>query len=431
MTKSKTAGLDQNLLLLAKQGDPEAQLQIAACYAEGNGVEQNDRKAFLWFDKAARQGHAIAQYALGLCYEEGRGVNQYYRGAGRWYKHSAKQGFVYAQLKMGDWYTLGLPPVLKNESTALSWYKKAAKQGNAYAQFVLFERYGDPNSSHYNEKESSKWLELSANNGHADAQTALFRRYGNRHSPHYNEKEYFKWVELLASKGHVVALKERADCYLYEDRNDDKAIELYKKAAEKGHTLSQVQLGLCYYNGLGEKFTREQRKENLAKAVQCFIEAAEKENEAAMWLLGHCYYKGRGVEKNLAKALEWFEKAHNLTYPTINGHNVDYKDLDADFVEKLKEQADDYVDAAYMVGVWYYFNYGFDEARPWFVLASNNNDMISPCILGHYYVVKGEEDAVHWFFKVADRLFGMSILYDVSSWSLLREGIWGEEYLKK
>ena len=125
MTKSKTAGLDQNLLLLAKQGDPEAQLQIAACYAEGNGVEQNDRKAFLWFDKAARQGHAIAQYALGLCYEEGRGVYQYYRGAGRWYKHSAKQGFVYAQLKMGDWYTLGLPPVLKNESTALSWYKKA------------------------------------------------------------------------------------------------------------------------------------------------------------------------------------------------------------------------------------------------------------------------------------------------------------------
>jgi len=45
-------------------------------YYHGQGVHQDDKQAFEWFERAAEQGVAEAQYNLGVKYDQGQGVEQ-------------------------------------------------------------------------------------------------------------------------------------------------------------------------------------------------------------------------------------------------------------------------------------------------------------------------------------------------------------------
>ena len=69
-------------------------------FANGVGVEKNEKNAFSWMRKAAVNGHTTAQYNLGVMLYNGLGVD-------------------------------------KDEEEALSWTEKAANQGDAEAQFQL------------------------------------------------------------------------------------------------------------------------------------------------------------------------------------------------------------------------------------------------------------------------------------------------------
>ena len=60
----------------AKAGDVKAQLALAICYHDGNGIEQDNEKAFYWLTKAANQGYAPAQAPLAFCYQNGVGTKQ-------------------------------------------------------------------------------------------------------------------------------------------------------------------------------------------------------------------------------------------------------------------------------------------------------------------------------------------------------------------
>ncbi|USA54693.1 sel1 repeat family protein [Acinetobacter sp. C32I] len=81
----------------AEQGDVEAQYNLGAMYADGDGVEQNDAKAFEWFQKAANQGEASAQYNLAVMYDNGKGIEKDIKQAYYWYFKAAEQGDLDAQ----------------------------------------------------------------------------------------------------------------------------------------------------------------------------------------------------------------------------------------------------------------------------------------------------------------------------------------------
>ena len=63
-------------------------------YAQGQGVAQNDAKAFEWFLKAAEQGFVDAQNNLGLMYLNGRGITQSDAKAFEWLLKAAEQGLA-------------------------------------------------------------------------------------------------------------------------------------------------------------------------------------------------------------------------------------------------------------------------------------------------------------------------------------------------
>jgi Sel1 repeat len=75
----------------AERGDANAQFNLGAKYASGDGVVQNYNEAVRWFNKAAEQGHVLSAATLGAFYWAGRGVRQDYVSAYMW-SAVAKQG---------------------------------------------------------------------------------------------------------------------------------------------------------------------------------------------------------------------------------------------------------------------------------------------------------------------------------------------------
>lgn len=104
------------------------------------GIEYYSKKDFTnaiaCFLQAAEQGDSAAQVRLANCYYNGEGVNKNYPEAVKWYKKAAEQGDVYAQYKFGRCYDFG-EGVIKDQTEAVNWYKKAAEQGLADAQYNL------------------------------------------------------------------------------------------------------------------------------------------------------------------------------------------------------------------------------------------------------------------------------------------------------
>jgi len=114
----------------AEQGGAEEQNLLGAAYAQGKGVQQDDKEAVKWYRLAAEQGHAEAQGRLGLCYERGKGVPQDYEEAVKWYLLAAEQGDEIAQYGLGLCYALGQGGVPQDYVQAYAWCNIAAAQGN-------------------------------------------------------------------------------------------------------------------------------------------------------------------------------------------------------------------------------------------------------------------------------------------------------------
>jgi len=82
----------EDLGKMAQQGDAEAQWRLGTLYRDGDGVQQSDREAVEWFQRAGEQKYAPALTALGAQYWAGRGVPQSYSKAYFWYDLALAQG---------------------------------------------------------------------------------------------------------------------------------------------------------------------------------------------------------------------------------------------------------------------------------------------------------------------------------------------------
>jgi TPR repeat protein len=75
---------------LAEQGHAEAQYQLADCYDEGIGVDEDKVKAAEWWIKAAEQGHADSQFQAGRCLFRGIGIAEDKTAGIKWLKKAEK-----------------------------------------------------------------------------------------------------------------------------------------------------------------------------------------------------------------------------------------------------------------------------------------------------------------------------------------------------
>ncbi len=105
----------------------------------------------------------------------------------------------------------------------------------------------------------------------------------------------------LAEQGDGEAQASLAEMYFTGrgvDRDQEAAIQWFRRAAEGGHIASQVHLGMI--SAQVQKFEL---------SVKWFRMAAEAGDADGMTNLAELYLRGLGLERNAAQALDWFAKA--------------------------------------------------------------------------------------------------------------------------
>lgn len=91
----------------AKAGNFEAQMEVANCYHEGLGVEQNKAESVKWLERAAKQGKPQAQFLAGLAYFVGMDVKMDDKKGVELIEKAANQGEPAALHYLSAAYFLG------------------------------------------------------------------------------------------------------------------------------------------------------------------------------------------------------------------------------------------------------------------------------------------------------------------------------------
>lgn len=134
----------RKLSSLAENGDRDAQFNLGNIYKNGQGIQQDCKKAFFWYKKAAAKLYAPAQYALGKLYSSGCGVPQNPYIATEWFRKAAYNGIPEAQFQMGYRYFTG-SGIRSDKNKAYEWLEKAARQNNRSAIRVLKANFASEN----------------------------------------------------------------------------------------------------------------------------------------------------------------------------------------------------------------------------------------------------------------------------------------------
>ncbi|WP_075261538.1 SEL1-like repeat protein [Candidatus Odyssella acanthamoebae] len=347
--------------LAANQGNSVARNNLGFMYGQGQGMTQDFDKAKELLTLAADQGNANAQNNLGYMYRRGQGVEQDFGKAFFWYAKAAQQGLAAAQINLGVMYHLGLE-IEQDFDQALFWYSKAAEQGLAIVQNNLGTLYLYAEGVARDYAKAFFWYSKAAEQGEATAQYNLgfMYRYGK-----YVEQDFAKalsWFNQAAAQNQPHALYHIG--FIYQ-RNlvpttRKEAPHFFKKAAEQfmaepyQQGSAQNLLGDMYHYGRGVE-------KDLTKAIEYYQKAAAQNYPLAQATLGRVYKEGWGTKQDLEKALLWIKKAadqednegqYNLALMYRDGEGVPLDDQEA--VRLFRLAGEQYnADAHYNLG-WMY-----------------------------------------------------------------------------
>ena len=178
-------------------------------------------------------------------------------------------------------------------------------------------------------------------------------------------------------------------------KNYQQAIMWYRKAADQGHTLSQLMLGYIYDSGEGVR-------ENDQEAVRWYRLAAEQGNVEAQHSLGYMYANGLGIPKNDVEAVKWYqlsaEQGHAQAQASLGWHYDSGKGVGKNAREAVKwyrlAAEQDNAQAQSNLGYMYASGRGVPkndaEAVRWYRLASEQGHAQAQTNLGwHYYSGEG------------------------------------------
>jgi localization factor PodJL len=152
----------------AAHGDPSAQFEVAARFAEGKGVPQSFEQAAVWYERAGTRGLAQAQYRLATLYERGLGVKGDLAKARAWYQRAALLGNLKAMHNLAV-LSAGRDKGASDYAAAAQWFTEAAEHGLADSQFNLGILHENGLGMPKDPVTAYKWYALAAASGDKDA----------------------------------------------------------------------------------------------------------------------------------------------------------------------------------------------------------------------------------------------------------------------
>ena len=252
------------LLLLAEQGDQDAQYAYGMVFAMGRGVIEDAARGASWLLRAAEQGHTQAQLNLARLYAQGRGVP-------------------------------------KDEVLAAAWFRRAAESGEPEAQFSMSLICREQGSPFFDPAQSLRWLQSAAQLQHEEALGQMALRFLHGNGVAQDMAEARKLFQLAAEKGSAEAQYQLGQLL---DSNGESmlALEWFRQSAAQGHGRAQYALGVLYEQGRAVM-------QQYGRAAELYLQAAEQGIVDAQYRLANMHLLGMGIPADWSVALRWFRKA--------------------------------------------------------------------------------------------------------------------------
>lgn len=286
--------------------------------------DQDPGRASGLFRRAADLGSPRAAYHLGMALQFGQGIASDTEAAAHWLLVSAQEGYVdamyaYAKFCMED--------TLDSNAEKRGWMERAAHNGHVGALFALCDSQ--------NPGDAPQRLTALAENGHCRAQYLLALCHKNGLGVRKDSALCTKWFqeavrtrpegEYDLKRNDIVdyafAAAHIADNMLMNEQRDPAQTFYWAKEAYEAHQAGITEmagqasicfasiLGNCYAYGIGTPVDYD-------RALACYRSADERyEYAAPAWAgIGWCYLFGNGVQKDLAQARAYIEKAQQTGY---------------------------------------------------------------------------------------------------------------------
>ena len=109
----------------ADAGHVKAMVLLGRMYHRGDGVQQDFRRALLWYRQAASKEDPEGMFQTGMMFYNAEGVSPDYNEALRWFLGAADKGHILAMQYLSIMYKEGIG-VPKNNRESVKWRRKAA-----------------------------------------------------------------------------------------------------------------------------------------------------------------------------------------------------------------------------------------------------------------------------------------------------------------
>ena len=269
-------------------------------------MKEENPEAMLWAKKAYEMGKTEAASLIADLYQAGIGTEVDKKASFQWELKGAEAGDEYAQDGIARRYLEGNGCPM-NLGEALDWFRTAAESGNSASAAELSKIY---RSGQYLpvDMETSIHYALMAAKGENPEVSELFDiadRYRQGDGVEKNVEKALELYKIAADGGNVACMTNVGLFYSLEDsgipRDIDKAIEYFEKAAERGSEKGLYNL---------EDLYKEKYPENYQEHYFTKLSIWARSNYPMIWTeLGLAYCNGAGVACNLKKGIEYLKKA--------------------------------------------------------------------------------------------------------------------------
>ena len=222
---------------------------------------------------------------------------------------AANRGDPAAQNQLAVKYAQGEDPIPRNDIKAVDLYRQAANQGFAKAETNLGDMYfygrGGLAQSY---SDAASWYLKAAQQEWPDAQYRLAYMYEKGIGPDKDVQRAVQLYRSAAEHGYPEAQNLLGILYatggdgLTED--DKQAITWYQKAADQGFAKAEKNLGDIYFFGHGVD-------KDYKQAMTWYGKAADQQFADAQFRLGFMYEKGLGIQQSTQDAIAQYKKAAN------------------------------------------------------------------------------------------------------------------------
>ena len=219
----------------------------------------------------------------------------------------AQTGDVDYEYGIGTIYAEGLG-IPRNPAAAFRWFERAARCGHVPAMGAVGAAYLTGNGVEADHAAAKYWLGEAADRGFPAAEEKMGAIHRNGLGVPRDPVRARDWYEKAAGHHNSAACAALGEIYLHGEgveAGKDRAIEWYRKAAEDDHPGALRALAEL-------KFAEQNAGADYSEALGFCRRAMDSGDVEAICLLGQAYEDGRGVEKDLKKAGELYEKAKKL-----------------------------------------------------------------------------------------------------------------------